>query len=73
MIVLKIKPLAADRGIELGALAVQAGWTPAQFSRITHGRTRTINLKLLDRLCAILDCTPGDLIKFVPDDQAGEQ
>lgn len=73
MIVLKIKAVAADRGVDLGELATAAGLTPAQFSRVTHGRTKTIRLELLDRLCATLKCSPGDLIKFQPDEQAGGQ
>lgn len=32
---------------------------------ITHGGNITI--ETLDRLCAALDCQPGDLLEYIPD------
>jgi putative transcriptional regulator len=29
-----------------------------------------MDLSVLDRLCAALDCQPGDLIEYIPDNEA---
>ena len=31
-----------------------------------------IDTRSIDALCALLDCQPGDLLEYVPDDQAQE-
>lgn len=35
--------------------------------KLTHMDTN-ITMKLLNTVCAMLDCQPGDLIEFVPDE-----
>lgn len=39
---------------------------PVHVTRLASGHNFT--LKFLDVLCCYLDCQPGDLIKYVPDD-----
>lgn len=34
--------------------------------QIRHGEL--VSWKMLDTICALLDCQPGDLIEFVPED-----
>lgn len=72
MIVLRIKAMAADRGMNLSDLAAKVDITRSQFSRITHNRMKTINVDLLEKLCIALTCTPGDLIEYRSDTKAGE-
>lgn len=33
---------------------------------------KNITMKTLDRLCELLDCQPGDLIEYVPDQEGGK-
>lgn len=33
-------------------------------------KNQRINTDTLDKLCQILDCQPGDLLEYVPDDSA---
>lgn len=34
-----------------------------------RNRSRHLDGKVLDRLCRVLECQPGDLMEYVPDDQ----
>lgn len=34
---------------------------------IRHGRPVQLTMSTIDRLCALLDCQPGDLVEWVPD------
>lgn len=72
MIVLRIKAIAADRGINLTTLADQVGINFSHFSRITHNKRKTISYDLLEKLCFALNCTPGELIEYRPDVKAGK-
>lgn len=31
-----------------------------------------ISCRVIDRLCQLLDCQPGDLLEYVPDDQGSD-
>jgi len=48
-------------------LAIRAGLSVDAVRRLENGRARTIHLDTLRRLCLALECTPGDLLAFVPD------
>lgn len=50
----ELKPLLAERGIELSA---------AQVYRLATGTPERLSLATLAALCDIFDCTPADLIE----------
>ncbi|MBQ1632949.1 MAG: helix-turn-helix domain-containing protein [Clostridia bacterium] len=39
--------------------------------QIRHGDL--VSWKTIETLCRLLDCQPGDLIKYIPDDPAAEE
>ena len=39
--------------------------------RLRTGNT-SLNLESLDAVCRILQCPPGDLVEWVPDEESGE-
>lgn len=43
----------------------------ADIHRLKHNHNYT--LKMLNRLCEILHCQPGDLIRYVPDEPNADQ
>ncbi len=51
-------------------LAIRAGLSVTALRRLESGRPRTLSLETLRRLCLALECTPGDLLVFVPDSPA---
>ena len=70
MIVFHIDVMLAKRKMSLTELSERAGITLANLSILKTGKARAVRLETLDRLCAALDCQPGDLLEFLPEEKA---
>ena len=65
MIVVRLREMMERRGIRSQAeLARLTGLSANSISSIAHGRGR---LESIGRICAALDCQPGDLLEYVPE------
>ncbi|RDV07141.1 transcriptional regulator [Sphingorhabdus pulchriflava] len=53
-----------SRGITGKQLAKEVGLSETQLSLFRSGKVRGIRFSTLARLCAILNCRPGDLIDY---------
>ena len=67
MIVFHVDVMLAKRKMSLTELCERVGITMANLSILKTGKARAVRLETLDRLCAALDCQPGDLMEFLPD------
>jgi putative transcriptional regulator len=67
MIVFHVDVMLAKRKMSLTELSERVGITMANLSILKTGKARAVRLETLDRLCAALDCQPGDLMEFLPD------
>lgn len=45
-------------------LAQKIGITPANLSILKTGKARGIRFDTLNKVCKVLDCQPGDLLKY---------
>lgn len=45
-------------------LAQKIGITPANLSILKTGKARGIRFETLNKVCKVLDCQPGDLLKY---------
>ena len=70
MIVFHIDVMLAKRKMSLTELSERVGITMANLSILKTGKARAVRLETLDRLCAALDCQPGDLMEFLPEEEA---
>ena len=70
MIVFHIDVMLAKRKMSLMELSERVGITLANLSILKTGKARAVRLETLDRLCAALDCQPGDLLEFLPEEKA---
>ena len=70
MIVFHIDVMLAKRMMSLTELSERVGITLANLSILKTGKARAVRMKTLDRLCAALDCQPGDLMEFLPEEKA---
>ena len=61
--------ILADRGRTLTDVANEIGITLANLSILKTGKARAIRFSTLASLCAALDCQPGDLLSYQPDDE----
>ncbi len=62
MITLNLEPLLKERGRSYYWLAKEARINPAVMSRMKHHKIKAITLDVLDRICAVLECEPGDVL-----------
>ena len=64
--------LLAQRKMRLNELSERVDITPSNLSILKTGKARAIRFSTLDALCRALDCQPGELLEWVPDEEAGE-
>ncbi|WP_225048341.1 helix-turn-helix domain-containing protein [Lacticaseibacillus kribbianus] len=69
MIVSRLDRLMADRKIRLNELAARVGITEANLSILKNDKAKAMRFSTLEALCKALDCQPGDLLEYQPDDQ----
>ena len=68
MIVFHVDVMLAKRKMSLTELSERVGITMANLSILKTGKAKAVRLETLGRLCAVLDCPPGDLMEFLPDE-----
>jgi len=69
-IIVDIDVMLAKRKMAVGALADQVGITPANIAVLKNGRAKAVRFTTLAALCQVLDCQPGDLLRWEPDEDA---
>ena len=67
-IIVNLDVMMAKRKISLGELAERIDLTPANLSILKTGKAKAIRFSTLEAICAALDCQPGDILEFVPDE-----
>jgi putative transcriptional regulator len=56
------------RRMSLTELSETVGITLANLSILKTGKARAVRLSTLNAICRALDCQPGDILAFAPDD-----
>jgi putative transcriptional regulator len=67
-IIVRIDVELARRKLSVGDFAEQVGLTPANVAVLKNGRAKAIRFSTLEAICRVLECQPGDVLEFVPDD-----
>ncbi len=67
MIVFNIDVMLARRKMNLTELSEKVGITLANLSILKTGKAKAVRVETLNKLCAALDCQPGDLLEFRAD------
>ena len=67
-IILRLDRVMADRKISLNELAERVGISNVNLSNLKTGKVRAIRFATLNAICRELDCQPGDILEFSPDD-----
>ena len=60
----KIKSARMSKKYTLEKLSEKIGITPANLSILKTGKAKAIRFSTLDAICKVLDCQPGDIIKY---------
>ena len=67
-IVINLDVMMAKRKISAGELAERVGITPANLSILKNNKAKAVRFSTLEAICAALDCQPGDILEFVPEE-----
>jgi putative transcriptional regulator len=68
-IIFRLDRVMADRKISLGELAKRIELTDSNLSILKTGKARAVRVVTLDALCRELNCQPGDLLEYQPDEK----
>lgn len=68
MINIRLDYVLLDRRMKLKDLAEATGLAVNNLSILKTNKARAIRFSTLNSLCKVLNCTPGDLLEYVPDD-----
>jgi putative transcriptional regulator len=66
-IVVNLDVMLAKRKMRSKELAEIVGITEANLSLLKSGKVRGVRFSTLEKICAALECQPGDLLEFKPD------
>ena len=69
MIVINLDVMLAKRKMRSKDLAEQIGITDANLSILKTGKARAIRFSTLEAICEALDCQPGDILEYQPEDE----
>lgn len=74
-ILVRLDELLARRGTTARELAAQIRISETQLSLFRSGKVKGIRFRTLARLCAALDCMPGELLgyEYAEEDLAGDE
>lgn len=69
MIIVNLDVMMARRKIGVGELAEKVGLTMANLSILKNNKARAVRFSTLEALCRALDCQPGDILAWEPDEK----
>ena len=68
-IVVNLDVMMAKRKMSLGELAQKVDITMANLSILKNNKVRAVRFSTLEAICKALDCQPGDILEYVPDEE----
>ena len=68
MIVVNLDVMMAKRKMSLNELSARVDITLANLSILKNNKARAIRFSTLEAICAALDCQPGDIIEYRPEE-----
>ena len=68
MIKFKVKVMLAIKEMTQQELAEKTGIRPPTVSAICTGAVKHLPVEALNKICTVLECQPGDLMEYIPDE-----
>ena len=69
-IIVRLDVMLAKRKMKSRDLAAQVGITEQNLSLLKSGKVKGVRFDTLAKICAALDCQPGDLLEALEDKDA---
>lgn len=70
-IVIHIDVMLAKRKMSVTELTEKVGITMANLSILKNGKAKAIRFSTLEKICEALECQPGDILEYMPDEEEG--
>ena len=64
--------MMAKRKKGVTELAKEIDITLANLSILKNGKAKAVRLETLNAICKALDCQPGDILEYVPDEEGDD-
>lgn len=64
MIIVNLDVMMAKKKISSMELADKVGITPTNLSILKTNKGKAIRFSTLEKICEVLDCTPGDILEY---------
>lgn len=71
-IMINLDVMMAKRKVGLTELAGDVDITLANLSILKNNKAKAVRLATLDAICKALNCQPGDILEYVPDEITNE-
>lgn len=68
-IIVNLDVMLAKRKIRSRDLAEQVGITEQNISLLKSGKVKGVRFDTLEKICAVLDCQPGDILEYRPEEK----
>ena len=69
MIIVNLDVMMAKRKISSYELAEKVGITPTNLSILKTNKGKAIRFSTLDKICEVLECSPGDILDYKKEDE----
>lgn len=66
-IIVDIDIQLSKRRMSVNEFADAVGISPANIAVLKNGRAKAVRFSTLDAICKVLECQPGDILRWVPD------
>ena len=70
---IEIDVLLAQRRMSVGEFADAIGITPANVAVLKNGRAKAVRFSTLDAICRVLECQPGDVLRWEPEPSGDDE
>ncbi len=72
-IIINLDVELAKKKMSVSDFAAAIDITPANVSVLKNGRAKAIRFTTLEAICRVLDCQPGDILQWVPDEPEADR
>ena len=71
-IILHLDRMMVERKMSLNELSEKVGVSNVNLSKLKNNKVTAIRFSTLEAICKALDCQPGDILEWVPDEEETE-
>ena len=68
-IIVNLDVMLAKRKMSLSELSEKVDITIVNLSILKTGKAKAVRFSTLDAICKVLNCQPGDILEYAPDEE----